>query len=509
MAVVLFATSPIAAECVYWFSASSFTWALLLTLAALRASQRADRGAPSDVHPAAMAACWSFLAPMGSAVGLLAGPLAMIRLGPSDPKGGVRSHLRRVLPMLGTVAALAFAAIVRHRVGPVEPSLGFGEIVGGLGKVAEAPAALLIGGLLGIVGEGAILPRAAARGSGIAGLAIVAMRLRRAEPGHRRGLLAAGFLVIGPYLLIFGVRASIVGDESLLRTQRYHLLPMAGLSLLIPIAWSKALQRLDPRPTLGLGAVAALALAMTILHRPMFEVRASYLRCQTDQMPVLRSLDRLSATARRLGIDRSRVLAALDPVTPRWSYAGGNILEMLPETADGDRAALPPPLDLDADRDALLAALGPGDRRALFAEMDASSYLVAAEPAVADRGSVEGRGVIAFRLQPIGAAGHYQSLGWPSCLEYEFPDRTEAGPDHAATLRIPAIEGGRRVQLWWAGDDRRWSIDRSVTLPGIADGGLLRLGDLPHWDGPAVRRVRIVVLDRGPLAITGQPALIR
>ena len=39
MAVTLFATTPIYAECIYWYSASSFTWAMLFALARALESQ--------------------------------------------------------------------------------------------------------------------------------------------------------------------------------------------------------------------------------------------------------------------------------------------------------------------------------------------------------------------------------------------------------------------------------------------------------------------------------------
>lgn len=51
MAATLFAATPIYAECVYWFSASSFTWALLFTLLGFWFTRRGKGNRPPGAEP--------------------------------------------------------------------------------------------------------------------------------------------------------------------------------------------------------------------------------------------------------------------------------------------------------------------------------------------------------------------------------------------------------------------------------------------------------------------------
>ena len=115
MAVTLFATTPIYAECIYWYSASSFTWALLFTLASLWFA----RGASGDGQPSAMnliaAAFCCLLAPMGSAIGVLSGPVATLRgFSLQSPRSLLRTNRRSSVPLLGTVFFLVFACFFKH-----------------------------------------------------------------------------------------------------------------------------------------------------------------------------------------------------------------------------------------------------------------------------------------------------------------------------------------------------------------------------------------------------------
>src|SRR5690606_7519883 len=96
--------------------ASSFCWALLPTLVALavaaRQGGRAGPG-PSARGLGAIAAC-CLLAPMGSAVGLFAGPAAAARLWPGSGTGWARAACRAAVPLAGTAAYLAMAGLVGH-----------------------------------------------------------------------------------------------------------------------------------------------------------------------------------------------------------------------------------------------------------------------------------------------------------------------------------------------------------------------------------------------------------
>ncbi len=117
IAVTLFAATPIYAECVYWYSASSFTWALFFSLAGLWFARgpRAD-GQPGPLSLAAAAVC-GFLAPASSAIGVLGGPLAALRgLTIRCPLGdSLRANVRAVIPLLGTAAFFVFAFVYKQQ----------------------------------------------------------------------------------------------------------------------------------------------------------------------------------------------------------------------------------------------------------------------------------------------------------------------------------------------------------------------------------------------------------
>jgi hypothetical protein len=152
MAVTLFATSPIYAECVYWYSASSFTWALIFTLAGLwYAGKARDVRSPWNRHliPAAF---FSALAPMASAIGLLAGLLGAIRVGVTRPgRRFPRVDPRCVWPLAGTALYLALASLFRYQ-DVVSRSIQVnGNLGAALVQACAAPSFLLLRGFFGVL----------------------------------------------------------------------------------------------------------------------------------------------------------------------------------------------------------------------------------------------------------------------------------------------------------------------------------------------------------------------
>ena len=145
-----FALASIDGEVVNWYSASSFTWALAATLAAwLGAIEGLNRRRVGWLVASAFAA---MVAPAFCAIGLLAGPLAALRLA-SD--GGGSSRGRRwagaLAPVAGTVAYLGFCELFRYRdllaSGLSRNGVGWSTALWNLGR---APVDVLVPGLLGI-----------------------------------------------------------------------------------------------------------------------------------------------------------------------------------------------------------------------------------------------------------------------------------------------------------------------------------------------------------------------
>ena len=138
-AVAAFSLSGSVVETVQWYSASSFTWALLGCLAAM---DGAGRGRPWVTSLAAAAA------PAFSAIGLLAGPLGALR-GARDGGGNRRSWPCAGRPLLGSAAYLGFASLFRYRDVVAESVPRNVDLRLGLLSTARAPIDVLLPGLFG------------------------------------------------------------------------------------------------------------------------------------------------------------------------------------------------------------------------------------------------------------------------------------------------------------------------------------------------------------------------
>jgi len=496
--VAAFSLSWLAVETVYWYSASSFLWALLATLAAwLATASAADRGGRPWPWPCrAVAALASAAAPAFSAIGLLAGPVAAVR---ALSSAGRKSAA--LAPLAGTLVSLALYGVTHDRAALASNVGRSAGVWPGLLAAARAPAAALVPALFGLRTWQANSQAVAAFQVALTAGALVGLLLR-AYRGHDRPLILGGLvLIFGGYALTFCARAGEPG-RALLETQRYHLFPMLGLVLLLAPAFRFALARWDARPGRRLAAVTALAVVLLGLHSAEMKGRARFLRFP-DQGRTLAAIDRLGLVCARAKVTRAQALAALDPVETAWAPAGRNVLDLLA-----------PGLELSGVPDALvrptlLSALTPGERQSLCGGMDATPYLRPADGPASAVAVAVGRRVALYRVREAGA-GRYVSAGWPSFVEYEL---TGLDPSHARALGM-SLAGSDPVDVWWRDAGQRWSESRSVRLrsrpaPTRPEGAwLLPLDRLPHWEPPAARRLRFLYHAPGPIAAAA-PRLLR
>ena len=478
-AVAMLGLSPVYVECAWWFSASSFTWALLFALTGLWCVGRGPSGGLGSFLSA-------LLAPASSGIGLLAGPLAATRAIFGREDISIRRKLVAGLwPLAGTtvylagVAALGFGRVVATESARRHPDLGVA-----LAGVGRAPVDALIAGMLGLRDVDLWMPRGLDLALSAAGLLATLTAARRSP---RRGLLLGGLLlIVAGYGLAYVPRAT-TGPHWLLKVQRYHLFPQLGLILVA----SPLLERLDrARVSSRLAALWPLGLALVLfaLNRSEFQMWERSYRFP-DQPRTLAALERVAEVARLEGITRGQALGALDPIRTRWFPIDMNPLAMLPPCADGSRVAD------DLVRDLLLAPLSTAEREALCGGMDASPYLSSDTRA----GSIAGRRVAAFRV--VGDDGAYVVAEAPAYLEFAFEgvnfDPTALGLATDAPLEV-----------WWADPSGRWSETRSVRWgPGPGDRSV-PLSRLPHWPPTPPPRVRLLFREAGPVAV-GPPRLRR
>ncbi len=105
-ALALFSVSWLSVETIYWYSASSFMWSLLLTLAAWDASSTSWR------MRGGWAALTAAAAPAFSMIGALAGPVVALRVFCKEGRGAWRDALA---PLVGTAGFLTVYVLVHDR----------------------------------------------------------------------------------------------------------------------------------------------------------------------------------------------------------------------------------------------------------------------------------------------------------------------------------------------------------------------------------------------------------
>ena len=289
VAVALFSLSSVYAEAIYWYSASSFTWALAWTLAALLAAGMAT-GGRRRAGSLAAAALAAMLAPSCSAIGLLAGPLGTLRM-VSTRVGADRPRARAaaMIPMAGTLAYLGLCRAFRYQEVLAESLERNIDLTIGLASIARAPIDVLMPGLFGLgnmdhlLGGGADLL--------LAGVALVGTLGWARSSRHRPLILCGLMMMIGGYALTYCVR-TVHGPHWILMVQRYHLFPQLGLVLVLAPALRPALARFDARAGLALRAATLVALGLLLVHRADLKSEAKLYRFP-DQGATLSAMERL------------------------------------------------------------------------------------------------------------------------------------------------------------------------------------------------------------------------
>jgi hypothetical protein len=483
--IALFAASSVDLETFWWYSASSFSWALLGTILAWLGAARGGRSG------AIVAGLATAAAPAFSGIGLLAGPIAVGRA----LLGNVaRSRTVAAAAVLALLAYGALGLAVRHDHALTESLQRNMALADGLQCVARAPFVVLLPGLLGLqrLGIDDVLPPGL---DVLLFLAAVMLVLAWARRHPQRPLILGGLLlIVGGYLLVYPFRVELSGGgPALRRIQRYHLFPRVGLILLL-VAALPGLRRLGDRPALARWAPPMLAVALQLLHAPTMSVWSRFYAFP-DQPATLAAIERLEVTCRRAGVTREQALRALDPIQTRWTALDGlNALRLLgPGAAEGR-------IPDERVRSTLLDRLCLADREAICGGMDATRYLRPAHEFPAE--------VAVGRLtrSARGLGGRSPRFLVPAFQEYELV-ATASQP--ARAVLVPASRGGT-LELWWA--DRRgpWSPRRSLrwTNTGDEEAVALPLEHLPHWEATRARRLRVVLRRPGQVAL-GTPRLAR
>ncbi len=489
-------------ETAWWYSASSFAWALLATLLAWKAADRALRARtlPGLAGGLLLVAVLGLFGPAFSAIGLLAGPLSAVKAAAETGP-----HPRRRLLVVLAAALGVFVYILVLFV------LQFDEVwsrsvhqnpnlVSSLLTALRAPVEVLLPTLLGMGNRAGAWPTWIASVLFVSGSA-VAWRLAVGRPGWR--LVPAGLvLILGGYALTYTVRYS-ESPNQLLHVQRYHLFPQAGLVMILSAVFLPVFSRLDQHPRVGRPVMVMLAAVLLVVQLPAYREMSRFYEFP-DQARTLRAIDHLEAVCRTHQITRDQALAALDPIRPRWfDFPGFNALMLLGPTVD--RASGDDPLT----RSTILACLPQDEIEAICGGMDASGYLRPQEPAAS---ASESHLAVVSRARNVRelTPGIWQSVGGAPCA-VEF--RLERPAPAPSGLGLNNLTPGGSLEIWWAEDDGgAWSETRRLLLS--TDSGqacqdwVLPLDRIPHWDSRHVNRLRVRIRSQKHITL-GTPTLIR
>jgi len=503
-ATAVFCLSAVHSEAVWWYSASSFAWALLgvvVTWLCILRALAIDRAPGRDAGWWIATVLAAAAAPACSAIGLLAGPLGSLRAVQVSGLQGLR-RLVVLIPLTGTLLYLMIAGGSRYGLmlsSSVQRSSNSGE---GLLCCLRAPADVLAPGLIGLGNADRWL-------AGGTDLVLSTLMLVGCLSWPRRSpcrpmVLGGLAAVLGGYGMTYGVR-NVFGTHWLMEVQRYHLFPQFGFVLIMASVARPWLKRFDARPRSRLVVASAFAVLLLLTNRPLLSARLRAYRFP-DQAGTLRALDRMDQVCRDHGILREQALLALGPVQPRWFPHDANALMML---ADSVKI---PSLSGDQARSALMTALSVSEREALCGGMDASALLQPSGPAQGADTMAGCRLVGEWGFSSLGP-GRWQAERGPAYLEFRLDDpanRSALGP--ARWLCVPGSESAEKIEVWWTGRGGFWSEARSVQWRPLPEGApkeqSVPLGRLPHWSAAHLTHIRVLVRSDHPITLE-TPRLLR
>ena len=510
----LFGLSPLSIEVVYWYSASSFTWALLWTILALRSLESHRARAAAWLSLAGLLV-FPILAPSSSAIGLLAGPLACVRILWSS-KGGRSRWIRAALPMTGLLIYLGVCSWFRYRQvlsGGLRPEV---DRLGGLWLAFQAPMVRLLPGTFGLHGLDRWLP--AALGLAMTALATIAILIWAYRSRHRQGglILASLGLILGGYAIVYPFRNER-GAHWLFQVERFHLFPQLGLVVLGSLFAARWMSRFDR--DLRSGADRLRRLWARSSWRSTFsnskDRRGTEYHHFPEQHQTLAALERLGSICRAEGVTRDECIAALEPTWNRWYQHSYNGLWMVPAPAG---SATHPAAQV---REMLLGQLSAVDRKALWGGMDVSRLAtIDPDPPATPRAClavarlVETDHTHCVEQPDEPEMRTYAMTGWPSSLTFEWtaPDSSrKAGALDPRYLSLPCGLSSEPLEIWWSNRGEPWSCSRSVRFRPhgtlSAHRWVLPLDRLPHWE--PIDSGRILIRFASSPIVIGEPRLLR
>ena len=515
IAVALAAHSPLVLETAWWYSASSFLWAIAGILVAILGATFLPR---RPLAALAMIGFGSALGLAGTTLGILAAPLTILRA-VLEPRASLRKK--------ALVIAVAVGGVITYRqvckVGGVtvfhaDPRSAFPsvDLTGGLGYALSVPGRLLWPSLMGVPVTTMIgpLPVWFCFGAGALALtATAALALWPPARWNRRLVLVGAAMIYCSYTLTYSARTVMMKEGRWTEPQflyqfaaRYHVLPLLGLVTIVAaiLASWPLVRRCDARR--GLPALlAALVGLVTMLVQSGEASHWNWMLRQPDQRITLSVLHHLGELASAEGISRSQLMRIFDPVYRNWNgsvmndrpYAFHlmNLAVQAPEQVER-------PLPDDKARARLLAWLMPVERIALGAGTCASLVPSHLEP---DARTLSISRRVAVHEVSEFKPGRFHPKNWPAYIEYEF-DRAP----RARYLVLPGLAADQDMVVLFKEESGRWRSGENFRwLKSPRTDAAIDLDRLIHLSGSPLARIRLQFTCPGELALEGPPRLMR
>jgi hypothetical protein len=517
IAVVIVAQSPLVLETVWWYSASSFTWAVTAIMLALLGASGIGRRFGRALL---LVGLGSALGPASTSLGLLAMPLAMLR-GFLDQKASWRARFLVAGVALGGVLAYLGAC----RLGGIQlprtiraNNAQMADPLAGAGYAFTVPGRLLVPSALGVPAHWCVTALPAWLGWGTGTLVLMSLATlvfwRRVRYNTRLVLVGTAMIYLA-YGLTYISRAGLVRQGRWTEYQliylmgsRYHVLPLLGVAAVLGavLASWRSIRWCDVRPGLPALAGSVVGLMMLALQQSEISAHWTFLITQSDQQATMAALDHVGRVARAEGITRSQLVRIVAPALRSWNDAVRTDCPAafpLMKLVEAPKQSGRPRTD-DEARAILLAGLTYQERIALGAGACAS---VNSAPPGADLRVLSTARLVQLNRIRETNPGRYRSDEGPAFVRYEF-DPTTGGE----FLELPGLAADQDLIVYWCDSNSRWLPGlnlRWFPSPRRDAQALVDMRNLIHAWGQPITQIAIQLTRPGEIALGAPPRLLR